>query len=838
MTGQLIGSMLDPGASRFAPPCIDANGSDTLQQVNFHAQWSINPDTPNQDCSHSRGAVFWFPSEGTNAAYRSGIVEKGTIKTAYSAADPDTQVDYQLVFGAECFIPHKAGTGKGIVFSPNIAQNYAMGRVTSGFAILRPNATALTNVQQAGLIAAAAFQDSRNMCIDENGIAYDLPRMQTAATTTKDFCQISSSDSANGVVSIVGPDIRPFFGPPAAEREVTMPNVAVDVGTLPLLYSSVSSTYATPDQSFSARLAAAVTSGTANWVWPRIVPGQSTAPWTGVTITPAAEAALSPDPADFVGSGLIVTGSYSVPGDQIQIVQENGPSVVDLATQEIQGRYWIELYNQQVQRQCLFAICQHVEMNTGSYTVGPTAAAKNDPAPRAQITGTSLFGAPDPEIVEGANPVHVSWTPPMYSAVVPGGVEGQGSISDCTYTALPHISGMGAPQTAPSYQAASFTTPMWYSPWGITAQQVTTVSGDAAPEIFPITSFGPGVDPDAISLQGISELGGAALKFIVPPTQVTIEAQFGVNDAVLNSAILSNNAATGAVSGRYILPSLYAAGNCGYMGFDLRARCQHIYAVVDDEGMMKMTKSPAEDIKVAYVPFTSTDVTLVSGVPGAAIASSTVTSIVSGEATCYPSWLTVAPYTARGKYLGTSAQLYWTPRTYGTVCSDVVISLHTVNDVPFNVKVQAQLNTAHTPGRIMKYDGLTPGQQMTLKGTIIVQAVPVGFVKQLTSAVNKEYSVAGELATVSHVNDIFNDRGIGTLKRIWTWREYASALQTYIVGGKYDSELLRQELEDNASPDTQLRAHAAGLFGGISQPRPMIGFGGAPNMRQSQFGSA
>lgn len=233
-TARLLTTMLDPSHAKVAPASLVNNTSDQLQDVTFNCRFTLPADLPNQDTKNGRGGFMWFPMFGTISLYRVGIVNKGVNKVLMPATWTSSSgafgglLDYAVTFVAETVLPH---TNNIVDFSPQIPENFALGRVISGVISLTSSTQMLTATTANGQLFGCAFNDVRNVNLNNRGIAYDSGLMQTAAITTKDYLSCSMRD---GMVAIVGPDVNPFFDPPNPHTVNRQKGILADLGTFAL----------------------------------------------------------------------------------------------------------------------------------------------------------------------------------------------------------------------------------------------------------------------------------------------------------------------------------------------------------------------------------------------------------------------------------------------------------------------------------------------------------------------------------------------------------------------------------------------------------------------------
>lgn len=201
------------------------------QPVKTQGTWKANDDTYNPEVSSQAGQIVWLPTRGMISLTRYGFVAAGitTAESPTAAANFVSAWSYTtaptfypaigtLTYVSEFAVPYTSvapwGTNSDILsFSPDVAADFYLGRLTTGIFNLRAGATALNQNFTSGRAAMGNISDTRDIAQDSRStIAFEPTSLASASVIGKDGD--ASFPLQDGAVSLQGSDIAREFRPP------------------------------------------------------------------------------------------------------------------------------------------------------------------------------------------------------------------------------------------------------------------------------------------------------------------------------------------------------------------------------------------------------------------------------------------------------------------------------------------------------------------------------------------------------------------------------------------------------------------------------------------------
>lgn len=157
----------------------------------------------------------------------------------------------------------------------------------------------------------------------------------------------------------------------------------------------------------------------------------------------------------------------------------------------------------------------------------------------------------------------------------------------------------------------------------------------------------------------------------------------------------------------------------------------------------------------------------------------------------------------------------------------------------FNIEALDLYNSGQLgPTRVLRWDNVSPGQEMKLDGVLLAQCVPEGQIAPFVSPTAQMQQVALHLNVFPWMNAVYN--GTGPLRRIWPGREYVRMVNLLRDTGVIDGTKIAPE-DENAGQAAGLFANLGSYAGhsiGTMVDDAAHGIFGSLGLASGQFGSA
>lgn len=209
---------VDPRQYSTPPPNM-FNQTTFTKNVSVGGNWVIREPTsipgPVKD---SPGAVVWNVQHGVGDIQRLGFIPSGTTVPLGNGTNsifyqPGQYVPCHLTFDQEVPCPYSSLLASKYVasISPDLGQDFSVVRCYAGMISLQSDAVPIGNTALTGRFAGGSINDIRDMFQSSTG-ALTESNLQQQTMTSKDG--IKNVGVSDGIVSILGPDLVPTFGPP------------------------------------------------------------------------------------------------------------------------------------------------------------------------------------------------------------------------------------------------------------------------------------------------------------------------------------------------------------------------------------------------------------------------------------------------------------------------------------------------------------------------------------------------------------------------------------------------------------------------------------------------
>ena len=215
---QFLKTALDPRQYSTVPPNM-FNQTTFSKNVSVGGNWVIREPTaivgPVKD---SPGAVVWNVQHGVGDIQRLGFIPSGTTVPLGDGThsifyQPGQYIPCHLTFGQEVPCPYSPLLASKYVasISPDLGEDFSVVRCYAGMISLQSDAVPIGNTALTGRFAGGSINDIRDMFQSSTG-ALTESNLQQQTMTSKDG--IKNVGVSDGIVSILGPDLVPTFGPP------------------------------------------------------------------------------------------------------------------------------------------------------------------------------------------------------------------------------------------------------------------------------------------------------------------------------------------------------------------------------------------------------------------------------------------------------------------------------------------------------------------------------------------------------------------------------------------------------------------------------------------------
>lgn len=215
---QFLKTALDPRQHSTVPPNM-FNQTTFPKNVSVGGNWVIREPTaiagPVKD---SPGAIVWNVQHGVGDIQRLGFIPSGTTVPLGDGThsifyQPGEYISCHLTFGQEVPCPYSPLLASKYVasISPDLGQDFSVVRCYAGMISLQSDAVPIGNTALTGRFAGGSINDIRDMFQSSTG-ALTESNLQQQTMTSKDG--IKNVGVSDGIVSILGPDLVPTFGPP------------------------------------------------------------------------------------------------------------------------------------------------------------------------------------------------------------------------------------------------------------------------------------------------------------------------------------------------------------------------------------------------------------------------------------------------------------------------------------------------------------------------------------------------------------------------------------------------------------------------------------------------
>lgn len=164
------------------------------------------------------GLIVWLPQRGCGSMWRMGIVPSG--KVSNSGVNGLSQVTAELTqiqWNGQVALPYlqNTTTGDQLKFSPDLASNFSRARIYAGKVTVLSDSVPIGNTVLNGVLSASVVSDSRDVDFVQQGntiSSFPIDAIVQKAITEKEA--LKQQKIADGITTILGPDISPFFEAP------------------------------------------------------------------------------------------------------------------------------------------------------------------------------------------------------------------------------------------------------------------------------------------------------------------------------------------------------------------------------------------------------------------------------------------------------------------------------------------------------------------------------------------------------------------------------------------------------------------------------------------------
>ena len=230
-TLKILMSTLNPRGAQTMPPNLH-HDTTFSKKIDFSGSFKIGDDTAlNEEKVPSQsGCILWLPQRGAVSMYRMGFVQDGTsiaivaksglivqLDTLGSVMCPSFLLNSTMKFTNPVAIPYldHASSGNGITYAPALERNFSTCRLFSGLVRVYVDSTSVGLTALSGTLSAGSLGDTRDVCRNLDvypPTCYSAMDLNQSSMTKQDG--LKNVRAQDGIVSLIGPDISPFFTVP------------------------------------------------------------------------------------------------------------------------------------------------------------------------------------------------------------------------------------------------------------------------------------------------------------------------------------------------------------------------------------------------------------------------------------------------------------------------------------------------------------------------------------------------------------------------------------------------------------------------------------------------
>lgn len=209
---QFLKTSVDPRNFTTAPPNM-FNQSTFPKSVSISGNWTVRDSVGNPGpVKDTSGIILWETQRGVASIKHVGIVPVNTVANAGFQITGDTMfMTPRLTFTQEFALPYQSGTARDVQVSPDLGEDFSTVRSYAGMLSVLSDSVPIGNTALTGRLSGGSINDIRDIMQSPTG-SFTESGLQQQTITNKDG--IKNVGISEGIVTVLGPDLVPTFGPP------------------------------------------------------------------------------------------------------------------------------------------------------------------------------------------------------------------------------------------------------------------------------------------------------------------------------------------------------------------------------------------------------------------------------------------------------------------------------------------------------------------------------------------------------------------------------------------------------------------------------------------------